>query len=255
MLTPWNIIFGYKFGPKTNAQAVYDEIFRAALTHKFRGLKSFVVPVNSKILTESIFNLNSHDKVNINNKVLSGQKLKELFITTIFLKRLETQFAKDDYFFIVIPQKDNSCDTAIMVAKSNAILIPMDSRQLKLPPEHIPFLFQVKEYFNFERMKDENLLTPKKLDANEVERVAGQYSESTLIFIRDLMNYYSDEFKKFFEQHPNCYCISATNHLEVDGQNIQIDPNKHNYVISFPKETYSIESFNRPHFLLNWNQI
>ena len=88
MNIPWKIIFHYQLGHKTNSQAVYDEIFKAALIYKFRNLSDFVVPVNSQSLTDAIFNLTDHDRIKIANKIISGQKIKELFITTIFLKFL-----------------------------------------------------------------------------------------------------------------------------------------------------------------------
>ncbi len=250
MNTPWKIIFGYRLTPRSNAQAVYDAIFKAALTHKFKGLKNFAVPIDGKTLTEAIFNLNVHDEVPIDRHILSGQKVKELFITTIFLKSLERKFSQGDYFFIVIPNEENSCDTAVMVAKSDKMPVAIDNRQLKLPPEHYPFEFQIKEQFNYKRLKSDDILTPRKADAATVSSIAGNYTENILIFMRDFMNYSSEDFEVFFEKHPNCYLISASDFVRKDDEVIPLDVSKHNYVISYPGKTMSIESFDWPKFLV-----
>jgi hypothetical protein len=251
MNTPWKIIYGYKLNPKTNAQAVYDDLIRSALTYKFRGVKNLAVPVDGRTITEAIFGLNAHDEVSIKGgqMTISGQKLKELFITTIFLKRLESRFKHEDDIFIVLPESETSVDTAVMVVEAGSKMTPLNPKLLKLTREHIPFEFQIKEYFDFSRLTQDTFLIPVGVNLGKIEEVAGHYTESTLIFLRELLNYQSEDMEKFFQDHPNCYLISATNQVTVDGRNIPLDESKHNYAITYPGNTMSLESFELPRFL------
>lgn len=255
MNTPWKLIFQYKLSSRANAQEIYNQIFEAALKYKFRGVRKFAVPVNSVTLTEAIFDLKSTDKLRIANKVINGQKIKELFITTIFLKRLETKRQKGDEFFIVIPESETSCDTAIMIAGSESK--PISETKLKLSQDHDAYLFQIKEYFDFERSREEGLLTIKDLDKEKISKLVGKwkYTENVLVFMRELLSYQSEDIKEFFDKNQNCLLISVPQDITVDGKNIELDPDKHNFIITFSDQTFSLESFERPNFLLDTAQI
>ena len=250
MSDKWEIIFQYQLGGSGNAQIVYDKIFKTALTYRFRDAKEFAVPVDNKILTESIFGLTSHDKIEIEKRTINGQKIKELFITSIALKWIETKFEKGDYFFIVITESETSCDTAVMVARKDSVLRPIDEKQLMFPEEHFPFEFQVKEYFDFERMKEDPLLISKEIDVAKMEKIAKHYSEITLIYMRDYIDYESEKMIDFFKEHKDCYLISSPAQIKKDGKEIPLDYDKHNYIITFPWQAMAIISFDRPAFLL-----
>ncbi len=260
MYTEWKIIFGYRFGPKANAQAIYDALFQAALSYKFKNLQEIAVPVNSVTLTDAIFKLNVHDQIKLPfGKSVDGQSLKELFITTIFLKYLETlrtKFPPDPFFFIVLPPKPTSCDTAVIVSESAEV---KDVKQLRLPKNHIPFLFQVKEYLNPAALQDKNLSIPKPVDIKKIEDNVSGYSESVLVFMRDFSDYQSEQFKDFFDRNPNCYLIAVPTDIQFIPkgsstqtiESISLDPNKHNYIISFPDgETLSLVNFEWPKCLV-----
>lgn len=252
MSDKWQIIFQYQLKINGDAQIIYDKIFKVALTYKFRNIKGFAVPVDNKVLTESIFSLTSHDKIEIEGRTINGQKIKDLFITSIALKWIESKFEKEDYFFIVITENETSCDTAVMVAKKGSVLrsIDDDEKQLIFPEEHFPFEFQVKEYFDFERMKKDPLLISKEIDVEKMEKIVKQYSEITLIYVRDYIDYESDKMIDFFEKHKDCYFISSPIRIGIDGKEIPIDHDKHNYVITLSRQLIVVESFNRPSFLL-----
>ena len=255
MNTEWKIIFQYPLGKGTNAQVLYDQLFKAALTYKFSKTGLFAVPVDNKILTHAIFDLNSHDQLKVGRNLLNGQKVKELFITIIFLKHLETNFATGDNFFIVIPEKETSCDTAVIVSKLGAKLTPKNTKQLQLSSDHYPFEFQVKEYINFDRLKNDQLLTPKNVDTKKLSGMAGQYAESILVFMRDFLHYQSHDIQSFFDDYPNALLIAMPDTIEKDGTKIMLNPDKHNYIITFSEKTFSIASFNRPSFLVSDDQI
>jgi len=103
----------------------------------------------------------------------------------------------------------------------------------------------------------EKLLTIQNLDKDRINHIVSgkSYSENILVFMRDFLNYKSTEMKEFFENNPSCYLISVPQDIIKDGKKIPLDPNKHNYIISFPHKAFSIESFDRPSFLLDSNQI
>jgi len=255
--TPWSIIFGYELGQSKNAQAVYNMIVRAALQYKHRGLPpGFAVRIDSGTLTDAIFGLNSHDTVELNGKQLSGQKVKELFITTILLKRLETKFVPGDGFFIVLPEEEGSCDTAVMVVKPDAkVSIPAPG-QLKVDKSVTQFLFQIKEYTDFARLKGDEFITPQDVDPAAIAGVTKkEYEEFILVFIRDFLTYKSEEMQEFFAQHQNWIIISSPASLEHDGKPISLDPGKHNYAVSYPWDTLSIEIFDRPPSMLTDEEL
>jgi len=260
MDTSWKIVFPYKLSAERNAQAVYDEILKAALQYHLRNTPLLVVPVSSEIITNAIFGLNGHDSVLINGKTLTGQQLKELFITTIFLKFLEGKFSLGTAFFIVVPEEVSSCDTAIFVVEENGEGInALDTKRLKLPQKNLPFHFQVKEYVNFEELNKHTLEIPRQIDIKRIEKSVEFYSENVLVFMRELFEYRSDDFKDFFEKHPNCYLISTPHDINRIPPNsekqtyepVPLDSNKHNYVITFSGNTFSVVSFERPKFLLD----
>ncbi|KPJ55162.1 hypothetical protein AMJ47_01450 [Parcubacteria bacterium DG_72] len=260
MHTSWKIIFHYQLNPQTNSQAIYDEIFKSALAYKFRNLSGFAIPVNDQTLTDSIFNLTGHDRVKIANKIINGQKVKELFITTIFLKFLESKFSKLSFFSVVLPENESSVDTAVMVTKPENLPKEVNKTQLKLPKEHYPYYFQIKEYVDFKRLQSDNLLACQPIDVTKLNKITGIYSENTLVFMRDFMQYSSDDLKKFFTNHPNCYLIAHPDQSQItfipkgskDGlpQKVKFDSNKHNYLIIFADQTFSSVSFNSPKSLL-----
>ena len=256
MNTPWKIVNYYKVGSAQNAQTFYDKLFQIALSYKFRKLpRGFATPVNNQALTDAIFDLTSHDILKIYDKEINGQKVKELFVTAILLKRLETKFENNDTVFIVTPEAETSCDTAIFVAKSDAKFKLLKNDELKLDGSHMQLHFQVKEFTDFSRLTGEELLTPKNVIATDVAAVTKQeYKEEVLVFMRDFLIYQSESFKNFFETHPNYILISMPDQIVKDSIPIALDPDKHNYIVTFPT-MFTIESFSRPSALLTEEQV
>lgn len=252
----WQIIFNYPLCGEGSAQAVWDEVFRVALQYKAKKLGVAAVEATAQSLTEAIFNLTDHDQIDIAGKTINGQKVKEIFITTIFLKYLETKFKEGDHVFLVIPREETSSDTAIMIAPKDAPAKALNEKQIKLTQNHFPYQFQVKEYFNFQRMQQEDLeIRDFTSDCLEKTLKNKKYSELILIYIRDLMNYKSEQIEEFFSNHPNSYLISATNHIEVDDKEIALDSSQYNFVISFPDGHSMYHAiFNRPRSLVNTEQ-
>ncbi len=253
MKTEWQIVFNYKLDNEGSAQEVWDEIFRAALQYRARSQGVVAIEATAQNLTDAIFTLTDHDQVDMAGKTINGQKVKELFITTIFLKYLETRFKDGGDLFLVVPRKETSCDTAIMIAPKEAPAEVMTEKQLQLTPNHYSYDFQIKEHFDFERMQQENLeirdFDPSRIDKS----LSGKnYSELILVYIRDLMIYTSEKTKEFFKKYPNAYLISATDKAEAGGAEVVIDKAKYNFIVSFPDgETMYHAIFDRPKFLVS----
>lgn len=257
MLTPWKIVF-HNLNPGINSQILYDEIFKLALNYKLKKHGLSAMPIDNKTLTDAIFDLNSHDKIEtpINREIISGQDLKELFITVIFLRNLELNLVQNKKFFIVLPQSDNSCDTAIMIVDSNTPIQKIKEKEFKLPEKHIPLVFQIKEYVDFRRLNNDTLMVPTSVNIEKLGLIVGGYSDYILVFMRDFSNYNSNDLKKFFKKNPKCFLISIAGDIEYipDGEKeykpIPLNKEKHNYIITSPKETFAVVSFDRPSCLV-----
>lgn len=262
MDTSWKIIFYYTIGSGITAQAIYDEIIKVALSYKMK--KSFLnaVPASGQYITDAIFGLKGNDKVQLYGKKINGQKIKEIFITTLFLKYFETRLEKGSTIFIVLPEKETSCDVAFMVSNPEARATVTKKGQLRLDQDHWKFLFQVKEYFDYKKAKSDGLIVPEKIEIDKLEAMANPYSEDVLIFSRVFSDYQSGDMEEFFEKHTNCYLISAPESVEIVSEDspdkkpraVKLNPNKHNYIITCPGNTFSIVEFNRPGYLVELKQ-
>ena len=260
MQTPWKPIFGYDLSETQNSQKIYDEIFKAALTHKFANSGLSAIPVNGKALTDAIFNLDSHDNITIlPGKIVNGQKLKELFITTIFLKFLESKLSYGSLIYIAVPHAESSVDAAVLVAESNTPLVIIDDRTARLPKLHASFEFQIKEYVDHQRLKEARIVIPEPIDVERLTNVAGSYKEIVLVYLRAFVNFNSDDVKEFFEVNPNCYLIhpfSGTLEYTPSGDvgnepvTIQSKVDKHNFVVVFPSGAFSTIAFDPPSVLV-----
>jgi hypothetical protein len=235
---------------------IYDLLIKEALTYKLRRIinkdnnKHIIDP---KILDESIFQLTNHDVLTINNKSLDGQKFKELFVVSLFLKQLENQSEYGDRFFITTPTKGSpfyeTCDIAVIIEKYINI-----STQLNKNKTKICFAFQVKEYFDFKEIKQNednlyqhiNIKRIEKLLANEYKK----YSEPMLLYVRESIEYDSKDMKEFFMKNNNCYIIvPSPSDIEIENKPFLLDDKKHNYIFLFPNDVALPISFDIPQCL------
>ncbi|UZE93025.1 MAG: hypothetical protein IB617_02595 [Candidatus Nealsonbacteria bacterium] len=264
MQTPWKIIFGYRREEGVNCQGVYEEIFRAALAYKFKNLPpGSVIPVDAQILTDSIFKLNAQDQLTVASKQIDGQKVKELFITTVFLRYLESKFPSGSLIFVVLPKKESSCDTAVMIVEPGVKIDKLDDKQLRLPAEHLPYLFQVKEYVDYENLVGDSLSPFRPIDVEKLQMIVKNYEEIVLVYQRDFLNYKSEDLDEFFKVNANCYFISPVFDLQYipEGSSVKkyepvpLDKDKHNYIVTSPDNKFAIAIFKHPGFLVEEKYI
>ncbi len=253
MKTQWTPLFQYQYSDTHNSQNIYEQIFHTALQYRYNNINGLGVQITIKDMTDAVFGINAQDKVMLAGKEINGQKLKELFIVSIMLKQVENKFTKGDYFFISIPKQETSCDVAVFVVKKEDAVFATDKKRIILPEKHLPFNFQVKEYFDYFDYAgyESGISIPKETDIGRLSKMVAGYEEIVLVFMRNLAVFESEKFKDFFLKNPDTYLISVPAEITVDGKRLlELDSKKHNYIITFPNQKFSIESFNKPRLLL-----
>lgn len=265
MQTAWNPIFGYHLSKVENSQQLYDEIFTISLQHLLTKCGLSAIPVDGKVLTDAIFDLNSHDVIPISpTKTINGQQLKELFITTLFLRLLESKLDAGSYIFLALSRVVSSIDTAILVADREIPLIEIDEKTARLPKLHTSFEFQVKEFVDYQKNVEEKILTPDPINIEKLTKIAGNYKEIVLIYLRTFALMQSDDVEDFFKKQPKCYIILPfsgkleyfpTGSVGDDPKILQSKPDKHNYIITMPNDVFSTITFNPPSCLVNEKDI
>jgi hypothetical protein len=261
MNTSWRIIFACQKGTPANAQHVYNELMHAALMYRYGDSGLAAVPVNDRDLTEAIFNLSDHDKMTTNfegaQRQITGKDLKELFIASIFLKHLEgsTKYVNGTGLFVVLPEAVGACDVGIIVSKREEVKDHF-GKALRLSPDHDPYPLQIKEYYDHTRTK-EVIMTPRDVDVKKLEEMVEGYDEYVLVLMRDMMNFNSATLQSFFDTHPRVALISMPRQRELSfinnegvEQEVVFPEGKHNYLVTFPSNTFVIVSFDWPPFLV-----
>lgn len=263
MQTPWKPIFGYRLSDTQNSQKIYDEIFRVALTYKSinSGLTAF--RVDGRVLTDAIFDLNSHDRILVPpEREITGQQLKELFITTIFLKTIENKISKDSLVHVAVPLTSTSVDTAVIVSEPSATVEMIGEKAGRLSSTYAIFPFQIKEYVDRQRLKEAKILAPEPVNVAKLTKLSGNYSEFVLVYLRAFTNFSSGDVDEFFERNPNCHLIHAfsgpleyiPSEFDENGEKKKVTlyskPDKHNYVVVSPNGTFSTLAFDAPSFLV-----
>jgi hypothetical protein len=261
MNTSWRIIFACQKGTPANAQRVYNELMKAALMYRYGGTGLAAVPINDRDLTEAIFNLTDHDKITTNfegsQRQITGKDLRELFIASALLKHLEekTKYVDGTGLFVVLPETVGACDVGIIVSKREDVKDHY-GKALRLSPDHDPYPLQIKEYYDHGQTK-ETIMVPRDVDVQKLEQMVEGYEEYVLVLMRDMMNFNSAALQTFFDAHPRVALISMprqpaltfTNNEGVQ-QEVVFPTGKHNYLVTFPGNAFSIVSFDWPPFLV-----
>ena len=193
----WNLI-----GGEDRTQGVFDDIVRSALMYKLKG-STGLVPVDP-ILTDAIFDLNSHDEVPMPmypDTVINGQKLKELFITNIFARALEKLEAyKGKVMFMTLPAKDNGADAGIFSVDADGFHYD-EKGNIVMEKESVSHIFQVKEYLDYKEFKKNKFTYAKPLEPEffHVEKLKVYDQEIILIYIRDGRMFSTPELKEILK--------------------------------------------------------
>jgi len=233
----------------------------AALMYRYGKTGLAAVPINDRVLTESIFALTDHDKITTRfentERHITGKDLKELFIASILFKNIE---AMDKYpdgtgLFVVLPDAVGSCDVGIIASKPTDVKLH-SGEALRLSADHDPYPLQIKEYYDHSRNKG-TIMAPKDIDVGRLAEIVNSYEEYVLVLMRDFMNFDSAKLEQFFKEHPRVILISmprqpSLSFMNSEGQmqEVVFPSGKHNYLLIFPGKAFSVVSFDWPPFLV-----
>ena len=172
--TVWNLI-----GGQDRTQGVFDDIVRSALLYKLKGMTG-IAPVDP-ILTDAIFDLNSHDQVPMpmyNDTIINGQGLKEV------LEKLEPY--KGKVMFMTLPATDNGADAGIFSVDPDGFHYD-EKGNIVMDKESMSHIFQVKEYLDYKEFKKNGFSYAKPLETEffHIEKLKTYDKEIILIYIRD----------------------------------------------------------------------
>lgn len=171
----------------------YCLLKNSALAYKYRGHKGLIVSLQEKDLWEDpVWIFKESDKIPIAQKgFLDGKKLRELYVTSIFVCLLDNTMTFDNFkvrdktISIGYPSVDTGVDSFISVSEKTFEF--MDNGKIAFGIAGKSSLFyqiQVKEYFNFaESLKV--IQSPKPFNLNQLKpKRLKSYNEIILVYIR-----------------------------------------------------------------------
>lgn len=215
-------------GINNDVQGFFDLLISKTFTH-YANTRKNRWGFNIYNIEDFVFGLGTKDKLSINNKTIDGQRMQELFITTIFCKLLEERCKeKSEIIFINIPFEEKAYDSMVVTASRNKLRIYKNEKERTVFMPEVEngiykdgFLarFQIKIYFDFENYSEfkksgkvkpypvnEELINLEKLNIGK-ENVLYYFRGPVLIDSDELI----DMFKDFQGEH--LYCIQ---HFEYD---------------------------------------
>ena len=229
----WKIV-----GGEDRAQNVFDDIVKSAMLYRFKNFKSGAFPVDP-FLTDAIFGLNSHDEVPLPmyGSKINGQKLKELFITTIFAKAMqENGRYNGKAMFITLPIKDEGGDVGIFSVDPDGYKIDKEGF-IVMAKETEAAIFQVKEYVDYEKLKSSRIIVNEPIDPKffHIDKLKTYSEEVILIYIRDARVFNTLDLKEALKElkGKKVYVLLSfnANIPQGDGTVIKLMPNCYNFLI------------------------
>jgi hypothetical protein len=196
------ILFWFIAGSK-GTQNLFCDLIKRALDYKYKDYRNIAIPVSEEFVRSNpIFELSEKDEIKFyGDHVINGKKLKEIYITTIFARLLDTS----DYFrnwdiknkicYIAYIEKENTdIDTYIFVIPKREI---RTGQKIYFPPGTIVFSFQVKECVNYKDLYSKDILTPEeiRIDKFGVKRLK-YYGNFILIYLRGFFQLDTEKIKE-----------------------------------------------------------
>lgn len=245
-----------------DVQDFFEDILKSALTYKFRGIHTddSRVLINRKDTTEAIFNLTAKDKIKIYGQTIGGLRLKELFISTIYLKYLIATLEKE-FLLIAFPFQEEYYDIAFFTVKEANYTV-LDNK-FHIPIGSTAHYIQIKENFDYEEYKKFNKLDePKKFDFKKIKDTASKYNNVLILFFsRNYSLFESGNIKSFLNKNKNVGIIIMPSLVNPEiellggkdkGKKIPLDKDKYNFLLETGGKTVHIK-FKVPKFLIKAN--
>jgi len=225
---------------ESSIESFFQDILWATLKYKFRHSMSPLL-VNGKIMTDSVFELTDHENLHLYGKKYNGQRIRELFIVSIYLKK----FLHGGYKYLVIslPEKEESWDVCISLTNEREKMI--DGKP-HLGDDQVGITIQVKEHFD-------NKGERSSFDLDFISRkVKYHKDEFFLFFNRDFLVSGPEEQRKleeFLSLHENICLLSITGSvLDEKGKERLSQNNKIHFLLRSGRQKIPLE-FNIPSFL------
>jgi hypothetical protein len=216
-------IFVYNFETgKGGPQVFFNEILKSALEYRFKNELFGIIPpvVSPQTLTEAIFKVSFKDKLLLLGKQISGQRLLELFIASIYIKSLDRDHPNKT-IIVAIPIKEESYDVAVYVAEKSAVK-DMGHGKCRLSEHLMAYHIQIKEEFDFHASQENYNTLKDNVDVSSLENKSAKYDDLVLIFMRDYAIYNSTDTQSFLNKYKNVGLINMPsfepNEIEIKGE-------------------------------------
>lgn len=247
-------IHGFASGT-AGPQNVFDNCIEAALLYKYQNGSGIIGPIDNIDITNAIFELSNKDKINLYSQKINGQKLKEIFIVSIYLQYLD-KANPDKSIVLSLPRTETSYDVAVFLVEKDT-LMTLDNRKIRFRPgkSGTAFLIQVKEEYDFNETRQEPDES-KKIDYEPLKEKAAKYEELVLAFNRRYGLFCSDDFNKTFRDNKKVALIISPSEKEMEYTDkqgkktlIKFEKEKYHFLLASSGVCYPIK-FNIPKFLI-----
>ena len=224
-----------------DVQDFFENMVKVALTYKFKEThrNNSRILISGKDITEAIFNLTAKDKIEIYGQTISGLRLKELFIASIYLRYLVSTLEKE-FILVAFPFQEEYYDIAFFTVKEANYTV-LDNK-FRIPADSTAYYIQIKENFDFEEYKKFNEADePKKFDSKKIEDTASKFSNVLILFFsRNYSLFESGDIKSFLNKNKNVGIIIMPSLINPDielkggkdkGKKIPLDKDKYNFLL------------------------
>ncbi len=199
----FHILYWFITGSK-GTQLFFCDLIKKALDYKYKEYRNVAIPVTETFLQSNpVFELTERDKIRvIANHIVDGKKFKEIYITLIFARLLDTA----DYFrdlkvkfkkaFISYVENIHSeVDTYIFLTPRKEI---RSKQKIYWPPGTVIFSLQIKECFKYEDLYSKKMITSQELNIDKLFNVKRlkYYDNFILIYLRGFFEIDLEQLKE-----------------------------------------------------------
>lgn len=224
---------------RENFQRLFDKVLGAALNDRY----SRPSKTNSSDLTKSIFQLTDHEKITFEGKEQNGQRIKELFITSIFIKKF-LNHPEFQYITISIPPNEESYDICVSFSSCPPSSVEGKNRGKIIDKNQINLYLQIKEHFDYS-------LKRNNYDLEYIKKKTQNREEIFLFFNRDSIESSledTEKIEKYLSENENIAILSMVGSIKNEKDKELLPPNKFNFLLRINSQKIGLP-FDIPSFL------